>query len=255
MKPRSPERVRFVLLTTQRTGSTWVLDLLNNVGGIEGHQELFHGRPRRSRGTAGCNDYPRFVESRSGGISDLRPFSTFRYLDGLYSRAPCCGYKLMYSHLKRFREILAYNILNRVRVVHLVRKNHLDRIISGALAEATGTSHLTSLGANKSELPRIDLDLKKLIPLIEYYEKNVQTVRRLLRLLPLKSIEVNYEELVAGASAFRNILSFLGHSGPLDQMPSSNLVKRQILPRSEVIQNYEEVVRLLKESRWERLLR
>ncbi|MBW3568305.1 MAG: Stf0 sulfotransferase family protein, partial [Proteobacteria bacterium] len=130
----------YVVLTTWRTGSTWLMDRLNSVPGVQGHVELFYHLPRRSPPKAGCNDYPRYVERTKAGI---RPWSVMKYLDGVYSRKEAIGFKLMYEHLRAYPEILWFIVKRRLRVIHLVRDNHLDVVISSQLASTSGTWHRT----------------------------------------------------------------------------------------------------------------
>ena len=70
----------FIVLTTQRTGSSMFLDSLNSLTGVEGHMELFLDQFREKPAMAGKNDYLRFIESRDQ-LSIIRPFATWKYLN------------------------------------------------------------------------------------------------------------------------------------------------------------------------------
>jgi LPS sulfotransferase NodH len=140
--PVAQARTPFVLLTMQRTGSGWVMDRINNVPGAQGHMELFYHLPRQTPPMASCNDYPRFVEMRAR-LPKRRTAAVFEYLDGLYQRPGSVGFKLMYSQLRQNPQILPYLVRRRVRIVHLVRENLLDILLSEELARVTGTSHIS----------------------------------------------------------------------------------------------------------------
>jgi hypothetical protein len=121
----------FVVLTTQRSGSVWLMSTLNSLKDVTAHGELLLPRSR-SRDLRWDSDFarPRYIES---GLRSPRPFSLFSYLNGLYRTPGTVGFKLMYSQLRRYPETLAYLIARRIRVVHLVRENHLDVLISHAV--------------------------------------------------------------------------------------------------------------------------
>ena len=57
----STQDTRFVILTTQRSGSTWLVDVLNNLSNVATYGELF--LPETRLWDAGALDYPRFRES------------------------------------------------------------------------------------------------------------------------------------------------------------------------------------------------
>ncbi|MGH7818915.1 MAG: sulfotransferase [Candidatus Binatia bacterium] len=247
---RAPERRPYVVFTTQRTGSSWLMDLLNRAPGVEGHQEIFLPRPRERPAAAGRNDYPRFVEWRRARRRSPRPFSVFEYLDGLYDRAGAVGFKLMYSQLRLFPEIALHLAWRRVRIVHLVRRNHLDVIVSSAIRGVTGSAHATTPAAGPL---RVRLEAPSLVGRIERLERNVRRARRIVGWLPGERVEVSYEALVAAPDAFRSVLAFLApEASPAGG--DSVLVKRQQRPRAEAIANYDEVERALAGTRWAWLL-
>ena len=62
----SDHKTRFVVFTTQRTGSTWLMSVLNNQDGVSGQGELFLPRPRsQERRWDSEFAWPRYVESRA----------------------------------------------------------------------------------------------------------------------------------------------------------------------------------------------
>src|SRR5687768_11132775 len=131
--------VKFVVLTSARSGSTWLMDLLNKRSGMEAHGELFLGRPRLSPAIAGRADFPRFIEVH-GVTGPMRLPYVFSYLNTLYRPPRTVGFKLMYGQLRKHPEILTYMMIRRLRVVHLIRRNHIDVIVSEEVAKLTGTS-------------------------------------------------------------------------------------------------------------------
>lgn len=236
----------FMVLTTQRTGSSWLMDLVNNVPGAEGHMELFYHEPRREPPRAGRNDYPRFVESRNGAASGSRPWATFRYLNRLYARHGAVGFKLMYSQLRQYPEILPWAVARRLALVHLVRDNHLDVILSEELARAVGSSHAT-VGEQLQRPARIELRIEDLVERIRRLEHKQRVVRALLRTLPNPVHEVRYEALRDGRDAFDRLCAFLELDAQLAPA-ASRLVKRQEKPHAEAITNYDAVRAVLRRA-------
>ena len=94
-------RSDFLVLTTERTGSQWVIDLLNRVEEFKVYGELFLPQ-KRYRPETVCNDYPRFIEFEGRQRGPMRSRSVFRYLDDLYQQPSNVGFKFMYSQARVF---------------------------------------------------------------------------------------------------------------------------------------------------------
>lgn len=240
----------FMVLTTQRTGSSWLMDRINGMPGAQGHMELFYEHPRREPPRAGRNDYDRFVETVH---ASRRPRATFAYLDRFYSWPPAAGFKLMYSQLRRYPEILPYLALRRLAVIHLLRVNHLDVIVSEALARATGRSHAT-VAEGRGQPRALRLETARLVDRVRRLQRKQAFMRRLLRLLPNPVLEISYERLCAGDAGFAVIRRFLGLPADAAQASPSRLLKRQQAAHRDVIANYEEVRRVLVGAGYEGLL-
>jgi LPS sulfotransferase NodH len=241
----------FVVLTSSRTGSTWLVDLLNRRAGLETHGELFLGHTRTSPAIAGRDDYPRFIEMHGRpGITRLPRVVSF--LNGLYKAPRPVGFKLMYAQLRGYPEILGYVAVRRIHVVHLTRSNHIDVLVSEELARLTGRSH-TRVGVS-SDTPKIHLDPDTLIDRIENLRRKSETVRQLLRFTMCPSLEVTYEALIEDEKEFFRILDFLEVSGPVIQTLSS-LVKRGVGAHRDAIANFAEIQNILKSTPYSHMVR
>lgn len=229
----------FLVLTTQRTGSSWLMDRLDHSAEVEGHMELFYFDVRREPPRAGCNSVPRFVESRQHEQLGRRPLSVFRYLDRFYSRRGAVGFKLMYSQLRQYPEILPWLAWRRLPVVHLLRENHLDVVISEAIAERVGSSHATREEARQENV-RITLDPERTVQRIRRLTAKQGQMRSLLKLLPNPVHEMTYERLCAEPAGFERLYAFL-HMNPELVRTDTRLVKRQRARHEEVIENYAQV--------------
>lgn len=246
---REPHQ-KFIVLTSQRTGSSWFLDSLNSLPGVQGHMELFYHDIRREPPRGGCNNLDRFVEIGSRFYRGVRPFAVFAYLNALYRRPACVGFKLMYSQLRHYPEILAYLIVHRLKVIHLVRDNPLDVLISEATAVATGHSHATR-EEGRGQSVKVNLDVETLPARINRLQRKQSLIRQLLRLLPNPILEVHYESLCRDSHEFERAARFIGASG---LAPESKLLKRQQSAHADIIANYGQLQRALADTELMRYL-
>lgn len=249
-RARAGANAPFVVLTTQRNGSTWVMSVLNSYVDIVAQGELFLPRPRspETRWDSGFA-YHRYVEA--GGLGH-RPQSVFRYLDAFFAQSEHVGFKLMYSQLRRYPEILAYLLRNRVRVVHLVRENHLDVLISFAVKREIGKAHVLA-GQDRPPDPAVDLPVRSLLRRMRWLQFKHDTARQMLRASGLSHLEVTYEGLVRDPGRFDDILDFLGVA-TASERPHSNIQKTRLGGQKDVIANYDQVVRALGRTRFASLL-
>jgi LPS sulfotransferase NodH len=246
--PLSP-RTKFVVLASQRSGSTWLIDVLDKVENTTAYGELF--LPQRWVWTPGSTDYPQFIAIKPSAPA-VRPFSVFAYLDDLYAKPGAVGFKLMYSQLRLYPEILAYCCRHRIRIVHFVRQNSLDVVISTELAAQTGQWHVLS-GQPKPDPGRIYLNPKTLMREMRRLQRKTNGVCKLLDLCCLPHLEVYYESLVRDETTFQVLCHFLSikFKGP---MPPSRFVKIREASHTKIISNYAEVKRALARTEFARLI-
>jgi hypothetical protein len=227
------------------------MDLLNMQPGVEAHGELFLDERRSSPAIASRTDFPRFIEeTRAKG--SMRISDVFSYLSRLYGAPRTVGFKLMYGQLRRYPEILAYLAVRRVRIVHLVRQNHLDVIISEDLAKLTGTSHVPA--GRQYQVPKVHLDTATLADRMRRRNRRPWQARWLIRLSMCRHIEVEYESLLEGDREFARIATFLQIEGAA-RRGESILAKRGSQSHRESISNYDEVRNALSSTRYSGLLR
>ena len=205
--------------------------------------------------TWGRSDREFFHEyyARRAGGRRWQPAAPYlvRYLEELYAPRPAIeaiGLKLMYGQLKRYPWLLGYIALRRVRVVHLVRTNLLDVVVSQETAQARRQYHAyTSEAVDRSA---VDLKTEQLIPQLEGLQRSVDTIRLLLRALPAPRIEISYEELGRG-DALDAVFDFLGVA---PQPVTSRFAKLNRGPKQALIANYQDVERTLRGTPFERFL-
>jgi LPS sulfotransferase NodH len=252
----SSSPTRFIILATQRTGSTWLTDLLDSHPAVASYEELLLPADHH-RQTWGRSDKEFFHEYYARRVARRRwplatPFWALRYLEELYAPRPgidAIGMKLMYSQLKQYPWLLAYLVLRQVRVVHLVRTNLLDVVVSQETAQARGRYHAYTSEA--VEQTAVELKTEQLVPELEVLQHSVDRIRLLLRLLPTPNIEISYEELGCDDAALDSVFSFLGVR---PRRVTSRFAKLNRDCKQTLIANYQEVERTLRGTRFERFL-
>lgn len=246
---------RFVVLATQRTGSTWLTDMLDSHPAIVAHEELFLPveSHRRVWGRTDQEFFSTYFARRANRRSPVaRLVWSLRYLEELYSPKPATeaiGLKLMYGQLKALPWLVPYLVVRRVRVVHLVRKNLLDLVLSRETAKARSQYH--ALSSDVVDQSPIHVRTDQLVSQLQGLQRYVDGIRMLLRLLPAPSIEVSYEELVTGAGALDQLLRFLNVA---PHSLNSRLTRLNRATKQELIANYEDVERVLRGTRFEHFL-
>ena len=189
----------FVILTAPRTGSSWLVDSLNNHPQVAAHGELFVPEARELESAYGSHDLPYFdTYARNGG----RPRSKLgllrkrvAYLNELYGRSEvdCVGFKLSYKQATLNPGVLTYLSLRRARVVHLIRSNILASVVSWETAQARQFFHARK--GDAVEPVSIELDPETLLERLDHHEYAITLARSWIRNLRLPYTEAFYEEL------------------------------------------------------------
>jgi len=247
---------RFVLLSTQRSGSTWVVDTLNSHPRVVAYSELFmHGSEGRPKwgGERGLVYWRTFLEEKGSPRSRLvRAYWLWRYLGRAYASQPgvdAAGFKLMYSQLRVSRPLLPVLVLRRVRIIHLIRRNALDILLSKEAGAARGgTLHARSTDAVQTV--QLRLPTEGLLERIASHEREVARARARFSRLGLAYREVAYEDLVRDEEReFASLFGFL-RVGPANGAVSSSLRKVNPTSHEELIENYDEVRTALEGTRF-----
>ncbi len=177
----------------------------------------------------------------------------FSYLDELYSPKSdleAVGFKLMYSQARENPAVLAYLRLRRVSVVHLVRANLLDVIVSDETARARGRYHSPSVDLDPVT---VSLDPGAVVKRLAVLDRQVRIVRRVLAATRIPTIEVSYEDLAADSREFDKILRFLAVRDSSYEL-TSKLRKLNTLKKPQIVENYREIEGTLSGTRFARFL-
>ena len=259
LRVSTDESVRkFVLVTEGRTGSTWVIHLLESHPEIVCFGELFHENfygtlPDGSQDIVTWNSYTASLPRAHGRIERFRMY--FKYFDQyIYRQRPgrkAIGFKLSYTQAVRGFAILAYLKAHRVSVIHLLRRNHLDRILSEDAIHARAQLH-ARVGVTVAPV-QIHLEPESLLRRIEDRDQQNRSAREFYSKLGVPCFELFYEDLLKDQSAMVGVLRFLGVDPT--QPLHSPLQKLNPTDHRQIIANFDEVRDVLEGTPFAHLLR
>jgi LPS sulfotransferase NodH len=248
----------FVILTAPRSGSAWLVDVLNSHPRIVAYGELFVPEAHEREGAYGTRDRPLFTnyaEMDGRGRSRLGLLrKRIAYLNAVYDRddADCVGFKLVYKQATVNPGVLTYLALRRAKAVHLIRSNVLDSVISWETARARRLFHARK--GDEVKPIEVELDTATLLDRLDHHEYAITVARGWIRNLRLPYTETFYEELTGPKrnEKLGRILSFLGVE---PSALGSDFVRMNPADHRQLLANYDEVRDTLSGSRFEWMLR
>ena len=190
------------------------------------------------------------AEQGSPGSRLVRASRLWRYLGQVYAERPgidAAGFKLMYSQLRVSRLLLPFLVLRRVRVIHLIRRNALDVVLSKEAGEARrGVLHARA--GEPVESVRIKLRTEDLLERMTAHERAIADARVRFKRVGIPYREAVYEDLVADEEGgFDSLFEFLGVQ---PASVSSSLQKVNPTAHEELIENYGEVQAALEGTKF-----
>jgi len=246
----------FVVLSFPRTGSTWLMDMLNSHPEVAAYGELFNVEADElSYASTDMPYFENYLARLPEWTRRPRFLHGMAYLRRLYSDRPgirAVGFKLLYGQAGANPRLLHLLALRRVRAVHLTRANLLDALISWKAAQATGVYAVrTEQAATRT---RVTLNAERLGDRLREQDLAVSRARGRLERLRVPWIEVAYEELVG-----RKEESLLRILGFLDVHPDVGLLDSGIVRMSrgssvDLVENLPEVRAALAGTRFEWML-
>ncbi|TCK19462.1 sulfotransferase family protein [Thiogranum longum] len=238
---------KFIILSTQRSGSAFLATSLASHPLITCHREIFLQKNRN------CDSYQMYRSSSLGRrVTDIfnRGSLVDKYLQGIFSadsHVSAAGFKLMYSQAKRFPEVTNWLLENNVHIIHLIRKNYLRTILSACIAQARGIHHSSKTLEKTKVIIHPEMAMREMKKISD----NINSYCSLFRNNPY--IEISYESFVSDRDAqAKLILEFLAINN--FSRLTSELVKNNPYPISELIQNYEEVSDALRGTQFDSFL-
>jgi len=248
---RSHHPRRLVLFTTQRSGSTWLFDVLR-YGGAKVYGELFRDG---IEGDSPFVAHDRVRYAASDHRTTVRPLGVWRYLQYVYGDGaePVVGVKLMYRQARMVPEALPVLRAMGARLVHLVRRNSLDVLVSEAVARQVGIWHTTTDEAQPASA-RVELPPDRLVDALRALDQRHVKARWALRALAFPHLTIYYEDLIEDESWFPRVFEYVGLPWLAEGL-RSDLVRRAASSHREAIINYEEVRQILQAADLGHLLR
>jgi len=163
------------------------------------------------------------------------------------------GFKLMLSDVRRLPMVLKFARANSIQLIHIIRESSLDILISTVRKNISKMPHLPVEAITNEDYkpPKVTLRIKKLIHDIEKIESSKQTWLEIMQDSPYTT--TYYEQIVRNREEeLEKIMRVLG----VDISVTLETPLRKIGPSklSQSINNYEEVVRCLRGSAYERYL-
>ncbi len=248
----SEKAKRFVLLGTQRTGTTLVATSLDAHPEILCYGEVL--KKFRTKGETEVRDsgYLDFRYQTLGhrlGHYFWRQRNLTTYLDSLYESGSgnLVGFKLMLTHLRYFPSAESYLLEHSIPAINIIRRNTLKTLISRLGARASGVFHSTE-GRDRRQ---VTVPIEGLLDRLGRLEAQSKTwERKVGNRLPF--MQVVYEDFVRdrGAQSER-MTQFLGIAPGLLQTPLKKLTSDDL---SQVISNFEDVRAVLLDTPFERYL-
>ncbi len=246
---------KFIILAGQRTGSTWLADLLHNSHpDLRVFGEPFKDAPLRVGDARklkwGYIAPPiRYYEWRMKHHRKRPrgPLDYLRMLECDSADYQAMGFKLMYNQLAQKPELLVPLTLRRYRLMHLVRHNILDVVISRTIMRETGRSHTAD---SNVETICVRLNPEDVVARLERTARRMEQVRRFVRWMPLPSTEVSYEHLSAEpAATVSRLLAFLDLKQK-DVIVESQLKRINSGRPIDKISNFDEIAAELRHTRF-----
>ncbi|MFK7820007.1 MAG: sulfotransferase [Planctomycetaceae bacterium] len=254
-------KTKFILLAKQRSGSTWVIDLLNSHPDVVGYSELFDYECWDNRelvGGSNCMNWNTFVAQFHGNqgrepnrAEQVRLYPEFLSNHAFASEsAKAVGFKLMYNQAISHPAIPRYLQRHRVHCIHLIRHNLLDGIVSQEAVANRGFAH----AGTKAQSQATTIDPTSLVMRLKRRASDIAAAQAFAKFLNLPTLELSYESLCEDASTIENVLGFLGVDDSKSGL-TSKLRKMSGSSHTETIANYEAVAEQLSGTQFESLLR
>ena len=276
---------KLILLTTQRSGSTYVRLWLNSHPYVRCHSEIFYreypaadgfkayceanrvrhalyrifGKRKRSRSP---RNLPikwligRFLHELyhnpnfSAPWTDMSTEAWIEYQprkDG--SSEKVVGFQLMYDQLANYRPLQEWATRPEVFILHLIRENALKLLISRMVAKKTGEYQFAR---RKGPRPKVYLDPAKTMFDLSRIMDLRERMRKKFSGNPY--LEITYERFFSEYPVeSEKVFAFLGI--PKAEMEFPTFLKK-LNPSSleELVENYDEIVTALQGTRYERFL-
>lgn len=253
MDKKDNKIVKFCTITTQRSGSSWFMQLLKSHPDIRGLGEIFIDK--KSGGQWSEKNLVPFYEFAANN-SGWRLKQTFDYIE-LLNNYPGChkaiGFKVMYNQIKVQPEILLKIVLENFKIIHLVRENYLDVVLSKKNAWGKGKKGIVRT-KEEVKTEAIYLETLSLLKEISQREFKQKMIKKIVNALPNQVMVVTYESLLSDRDRILSSVAEFLKVKNSEITYNSPLKKISQGTYKDKIANYEEVKKALSSTKFEGLL-
>jgi len=267
---------RFVLLTTQRSGSTFIRLCLNSHPNVRCHSEIFLRKYPAADGFKSyceANKGRRLLRYTLGNHTFAKisynlamQWLINQYLDQLYNNPTFCapwtdmttdawkkyqtrdsldmeklvGFQLMYSQLSYYRSLQRWITNRNIAIIHLIRQNALKKLLSSAVAKKTGQVHF----ARNKSIQKVFLNPQTILTQLNRIVSLREGMKKKFPGNPY--LEITYEQFFSDHfEELKRICAFLGIERAEIEFPH---FLKKLNPDSleDLIENYDEIAMLLK---------
>ncbi len=241
--------LKFVILTNPRNGSTWIVDVLDNMNDVSCHSELFmnpfYRKERNYKKSQKFKD--RLEHSPVWYFYKIKrpfyrrgPFSLIHFLNLRLASEKYAGFKLMIKQMIKHPTTCFYLFLCNVKIIRLKRKNYLDIAISQETMKHRARGHQREPAKQISVYMDLDFTLRE-IRKCEFWDKVTDIF---CKLVPMKVHHVIYEDLKEDEKQWRPLVHFI--TGEKRNITiQSKYVKSNTAEKRFIIQNYDELYEFL----------
>lgn len=245
---------KFVIISTQRSGSTLLRTSLDSHPEVRCHGEVFLPHYGGEQG------YKDFLAGKAlGRVRNQlhRRSLVFEYLDQLYADTTysAIGFKVMYSQLRRipryYPMILDYIRKENIGVMHHIRENPIATLISRYRLRETGVAHVRSEKDSRKAQKKVTVPISRLISDLHEIEKQKALWRK--RLEDIVVTEITYEAFVENIQAESGkILEFLGVDSTVNlESPLKRIGAKSF---AESVTNFDDMRRVIEGTEYEKYL-
>lgn len=240
---------KFIILSTPRSGSNYLSQLLHNHPNIHSIGEIFN--PKTVWGNPGEPQWERSLIMKYYRNSLPVHFLKHAVFKRYATSIKACGFRLFYDHIDntRFTDVAKFIEKCRdIKIIHLIRDNTLRSVISFFIAKKTGEWLLWKKNnrmVNKVYIKPQDCIAR--LNLLTAWQKKYTTY------FPQNPILVaKYEDLSKSPQkTLKNVQKFLGVP---ERKLKTTMVKQNPQRLETIVQNYQELATALKKTPWSHLI-
>jgi LPS sulfotransferase NodH len=227
----------FVVLGTQRSGTTLLITLLDSHPDVFCADEIFKLNPSKIH----------HEEFSYRNYKDKKIYEFLEYYFKINNTFKAVGFKLMIDQLKVNPEILEFFKKNNMKIILVERENTLKIYVSHLIAQRT---NIWAFGSPVKQT-RISIDPGSIAAELDSINQKKEENRRIS--LEFDSLKVIYEKLIAKKEkTVMEILNFLNVNNKVELY--SPLVKINTEELKDIIKNYKEIYGVLKNTKYEKYL-